>query len=288
MAGNYPDAPNHRIPYDRDGSSAFYIDSSGTVSALSDSVLSNWNDENPSSGTTYQTSSTWTIYWGVVFPEAMDLTDVAFNDPGGSDTAHDVIEFSTDTTNGLDGTWTSLGSTSTLSTANNKEGMRENINAIAAAGAKGIRIKIQKTSGAAQTLVALRTFHLYGAPAAAASRLRFWHPTLDEEVDGAYFDWGDTPRNAAGLQKTFRIKNPTALTANGVTLTTEALTDASPTNTSQHTFSDDGTNFSASLNVGNLSPGATSGVLTVQRDVPSNAALSLWWVRIIVSASSFS
>lgn len=284
MAGNYPDAPNHRMAYDRDGTVGF-SEAGGTVSQLSPNNLVWGNDEN-SGSSFFASEGNSGGYWriGLIFPELRSVSHMLIH---GNGQAGDV-EVSSNTTNGLDGTWTAVTTAGAVSANGDKGALRSEIKVLGATSVKGIRWGHQGAIGGGSERWQNHV-HLYGKPESgeAPNRLRFWHPTNAAEVDAAHFDWGDTPRNAT-VTKTFRVHNPSAQTANGVTLTTEALTDTTPTNVSQHTFSDDGTTFSSSLNVGNLAPGATSGVLTVRRVVPADAALSLWWARIVASAASYS
>lgn len=289
MAGNYPDVPGQRIPYDRDGSAGFFISTSNVVTSMSAADLEAANDESTTSTASAGTGSGSRL--GIVFAEAHDLSGIFWAGQFVQSGTHRAPEFwySTDTTNGLDGTWTYWGDLP-LRTSFVVDEARTAIQELSPAltGVRGIRFIATTWSGSADGWSYASAIHVYGSPSSgeAPDRLRFWHPTLDQEVDGAYFDWGDTPRNAV-VEKTFRVYNPSTQTANDVTLTTEALTDTTPTNVSQHEFSDDGSTFTSSLNIGNLAPATASGVLTVRRDVPSNAALSLWWVRLVASAASY-
>ena len=133
--------------------------------------------------------------------------------------------------------------------------------------------------------------HLYGTLAAGESpdRLRIWHPTLDEEVTGPYFDWGDRKRSSV-TTRDFRIKNNSpSLTAADVEVSIEALTNSNPTLLSPtHQFakaSNPGV-FSATQTIDELVPGEVSEVLTVRYSVPTDAVLSLWAARILAVPGS--
>lgn len=151
-------------------------------------------------------------------------------------------------------------------------------------GVKGIRLGF--SSGTFTCSV--RGWHIYGTITTGIDldRLELWHPTLDERVSGAYFDWGDAQRTT-NATKTFRVKNlsPT-LTANSIDITFQTLTDSTPTYVSMHTFSDGGA-YAGTINIGNLAPGATSGIITIRRDFPANAPLGLWAGRINTTAGSW-
>lgn len=289
MAGNYPDVPGHRMAYDRDGSQLVRTHvETGTAVALN--TISTMNAEG---GPITLLSGTNPPEVGVhratiIFPELRDVVGVWHAGNVTQNTgsfSYDGLFWSTNTTNGVDGTWVAV--TAANGAQSSKTSMRSDIRSVNLLGAKAVAF--QFTTSDTGSRVADIQAHLYGSPASgqAANKLRFWHPTLDQELAGAYFDWGDTPRNAV-LTKTFRVKNPSAsLTANNVTLTTEALTDTTPTLPGQHTYSIGGGAYSTSLNIGNLTPGTISGVITVKRQVPSDAALSLWWARIVASAASW-
>lgn len=276
MAGNYSDVPGPRMAYDRDGTISLYgmsqSESVATPGGVNDLTLLN-NESFDGVGSRY-----WTY---LIFPQLRDIVGYAIHTSSGDRGIHT----STNTTTGLDGTWTSRGSYSTVGTTP----QMRSISTVNWTGVKAI--KVYADSGAyTWNAVSHNLIHLYGTISAGQTpdRLRIWHPTLDQEVTGAYFDWGDIQRNGASITKTFRIKNNSAaLTANSIVLSSEALTDTTPTNAGQHTFAPDGVTFSSPLNIGNLAPGAISSEITVRRLTPTNAALSLWWTRINAVAGSW-
>jgi hypothetical protein len=293
MAGLYPDVPGHRVPYDRDGSVGFYyVTSTGNVSVMSLSNLQGGNDENASTNFLFITAAGSIIAWrvGLIFPASLDIvgcklgiTRPANHNPfaGGG-----LLETSTNSTNGVDGSWTSRGLTETYAVGTDKDSMRNNIISVNWPSLSGFRFNLNQGPND----VHVQTVHLYGSPSAGENpnRLRAWHPSLDQEIGGAYFDWGDVPRNSILLRQ-IRIKNNSStLTANAVSLTREALTDTAPSNISQHTFSLDGVNFTDSIALGNLAPGQISQVVTVRRSTPANAVISLWDIRAVASAASWS
>jgi hypothetical protein len=117
-------------------------------------------------------------------------------------------------------------------------------------------------------------------------RLEIWHPTLDQRVDGAFFDWGDTPRGST-QDRVFRVKNRSDIyTANTITVALEALTDTSPSYAGSFLFSTGGS-FTNVVSIGTLYPGAVSGTITVRRATPANAVLSTWMARVSATATSW-
>lgn len=288
MAGNYPDVPGHRMAYDRDGSSMFYWDSA-SLNTLDSTKRVEANDESTAADFLFISVNAGdpTRYVGLIFPEKRDLAGVHMSLSHLNGTRNN-LQWSADTTTGVDGTWSNSIPMSDIATTDlGKEEMRNKIIPVSIAGAKGVRFEVVGGIGGGSDR-RYYSFHVFGKPSTgqATDRLRLWHPTLDEEISGPYFDWGDVPRNAV-LYKDFRIKNPSTQTANDVTLTAEALTATSPTMVSEFTFSIGGSSYAYPLDIGALAPGTISPVITVRRIVASTAATSLWWSRFIASATSW-
>lgn len=284
MAGFYTDVPAPRLAYDRDGTRLFFVDDGGGITEYPSS-LAVLNDEN--SGTEWMSGfgGGWAV---LIFPQLRDI--VAYHLAvrtwvGGT------LETSTNTTNGQDGTWTTVTSNYSFNNDNPaKPNYRTVIYAVAMNGIIALKFRRGATGSRA-----FKQLHLYGGLATGETpdRLRLWHPTLDEPLDdkvpadGAYFDWGDTAQSTSA-DRTFRIKNNSVtLTANSIAINQQTLTETTPSINSQFTFSNGGA-FAASLNIGNLSPGQLSGVITKRRTIQSNAQLGLWSSRTNVEAGSWS
>lgn len=282
MAGAYPDIPGPRMAYDRDGTQIYQWEN-GTLTpaalpatGLNDETLGAWN---------VGLANKWIAF---IFPEPRDLVGYLLGARHNSTLSAPSWQSSKDTTNGIDGTWTSYGA-ATID-ANMAMDYRTAIQPASVTAAKAIKFNIiwggVGTNGGAN----LDGFHLYGQPSATGDRLEFWHPTLNQSLNAtpAWFDWGNRPRSTSAT-KQFRIKNlSTILTASGITVGVEALTDASPTFVSQHTFSlDGGSTFSPTVTISSLSPGQFSPVITVKQDLSASAALSLWAQRFYANAGSW-
>lgn len=279
MAGLYPDAPGLRMAYDRDGSVGARVSAGGSITALTGGNMATINDEDTDEiGWTPSTDSL-----AILFPELRDIDGYAISwfSPDGSSPS--TIYTSVDTTNGFDGTWVSRG---TFVNASLVAPIRTT-QAVTWTGIKAVRIHASGGSfGGSQHF---QCVHLYGKPAAGENpdRLRWWQPVTDAEVTGPFFDLGDVPRGNTDIVQ-FRIKNNSAtLTANSIGISAEALTDTTPTNVGQHQFSTDGVSYSSTINIGNLAPGALSGVLYMRRDTSASAVLSLWWTRFVATAASW-
>lgn len=285
MAGLYPDVPGRRMAYDRDGSTGFAISHTGGHTVLTTPNLVTLNDESGSSVTLPHTGDgNW---FGLVFPQLRDIVGLAWS---ASPHSTSDVQTSVNTTNGADGTWTGRGALGRF----NHQGGNGDQGLITAASIRNASVAVGPWTGVKAIRIQVNTgwqkyaqlLHVYGDPV-TTDRLRIWHPTLDQEVEGSYFDWGDVPRSGATLTRTFRVKNDRALTGNSILISMEALTDGSPTTVSQHAFSPDGTTFTSTLNIGALAPGAISGVITLRRITPSNAPLLPWTSRINAVAASW-
>jgi hypothetical protein len=208
----------------------------------------------------------------MTFPELRDITaQVASSDWYSNGPSSYAV--SSDTTNGIDGTWTTIPGFSLHNM--NRLQMRTAIVSTPATGVRSIRWKPGEYGAG--------TWHIYGTMS-TPDDLLLWDASLDQRVDPSLFDFGEAAQSSTHI-KTFRVKNLNATqTAYSVSLSVEALTDATPSFAGEHTLSTDGTTFAPTVNIGDLAPGVISGTLTLQQALPANAALSLWWARINVNA----
>lgn len=304
MAGFYPDVPGPRMPYDRDGTTGLRIlPSVGTVSQLTALEMAALNDQSGSQVLGHDVNG---LQRGIcfIFPEQRDIVGcwVTKRQDSAFSITPNALQSSNDTTNGIDGTWTTVVTPWTAETTPSTAGatfpvskplMRTSILAAVAGPVRALRWLGTMVSGATLTDI-WGTIHVYGEPSSGAilHRLRIWHPTLNQEVDPAHFDWGDVPRGSSAT-KDFRIKNDSAtLVANSVSVSHEVVGSGTDNVgvvpvVPQFLLSDGGA-FDASLLVGPLAPGAISGVLTVQRTTPVGADLGLWLtLRMVALAGSW-
>jgi hypothetical protein len=290
MAGNYPDPPNTRFAFDRDGTQGYRVLVGGTTpTALTTAQMQNLNRDNA-------------VYWNIgegdwyflfFFPEQRDITHM-FIDPSHNGTIANMnLASSNDSTNGIDGIWTGQG------TWANKDNSSGNWRAVGGAGIetksipniKWLRVQCRWFGGTGGGQ-SMNNIHLYGKPTTltTGNKVEFWHPTLDQPLANtpAHLDWGNRPRSTSETRQ-FRVKNLSAAgTANGVVVGMEALTDTSPTMVSQHTFSHSGGAFASTVNIGNLAPGAISTPVSIKQDIQSGATLSIWSQRIYADPTSWS
>lgn len=288
MAGVYPDAPTlHRMAYERDGSAGVRVDTSaGTVGSVPAAELVKMNNEHTDYYYIWDSvGSTQHIGFCLIFPEFRDITSyhTSFYQEGGP--AAGTVYTSVDTTNGYDGTWVSRG---TWVHGGANVAAQRSPTTVSWLNIKAVRF--HTTGGGFTTRVRWQILHLYGGPAAGQNpdRLRLWHPTLNQEITGAHFDYGDAARSTSA-DKQFRIKNNSAtLTANVITVSLDAPTNTTPSVSGQYSLEKaSAPGFIASVSIPSLAPGATSEVITMRRVTPVTAVMSLWWARVLASAASW-
>lgn len=290
MAGNYPDVPGPKVFYESDGSSLLLTTTGGVTTEQANAVLVALNDE------TATDIQDWTqygvAYATVVFPELRDLLGLrtGIREPtNGSFTWYT----SADTTNGIDGIWTSRGSAvwnSSFPGQSFQTGVadfRSGILAASHVGVKGVRVAHVSSTNANASRY-LQSLHIYATRPSTSTpdRLTLWHPTLDQELSGAGLDFGDVVRGST-YDKTFRVKNRSAaLTANAINIAVTAATDGNPTFVSQYTLGIGGS-FGATQSISSLAPGAISAVVTLRLTVLTNAALWTFRQKVAATASTW-
>lgn len=273
MAGFYPDVPANRFALHLDGTQAYTIDSTNNITSITSQLPTLVNDEDDDTSTTFR-SKTAVVF---IFPELRDIAGYYYND---SESGQGSMQVSNDTTNGLDGTWTTIANPFLNHNTNVTPGYRTAIRTVTAGGVKAVKFNF-----GAYGYRDARAVHLYGTIPEAQNpdRLVFWEPVNNNPTPGAWFDWGDIQQGTSAT-KQFRIKNNSStLTANDVTLSSGAVTHSMSLE-----FSTDGTTYSASPNVGNIAPGATSSILYVRRNVPSSEPMRPQACTISASAASWS
>lgn len=225
-------------------------------------------------------------YVAFVFPEMRNLDGYFIEaiQTGGSFVI-EAVETSSDTVDGAGGTWSPVAANWTEAGALSPT-WRSGIVTLSATGIKAIRFRYNWNTGSSGRQIDWKAIHLYGSVVTGENpnRLRAWHPTLDEEVSAAYFDFADI---AQGTQQTkqFRLKNNNSTqTAQGVTLSQDNVDGGGMA----LQFSADGTTFTSPLTVGDIAPNVTTGVLHVRRSVGAAETVQLRASLIKAVASSWS
>jgi hypothetical protein len=214
------------------------------------------------------------------FPEARDFKGLYVSIAGSNAPGTLNVFTSTDTTNGMDGTWVSAGSHANPGQVALQPYYRGAIQPFNVPGCKGVRVTATTGGYDFQGGPTLYGFHVYAdlLGATVSNRVQLWHPTLDQPLAANDLNWGDTPRGSSA-DKTFRVKNCSATkTANSIVLKLWNPSSATWTTPPEllMVLSSDGTNFAATQSVGSLSPGSISSVFTVRRIVPDAYAVGPW------------
>lgn len=276
MAGNYPDVPSWRIPWDKDGSIVVVGGGEQGVG-----VNQAANDESGSGALSVGYGGG--LSWQVIFSRLLDI-DAWFvaGSIYGSYGGFGGWSWSPNTTSGTDGDWYSFPASWQGFGTN----YRTNIQSGTYGGVRALQGSMSGATGGTNWVA----LHVYGEYTAGqdTNHVEIWHPTLNNRVDPAYFDWGNVPRSSTE-DRQFRVKNlsPT-LTANDVRLSFDTLTDGSPSVPGQHFVSEDGLNFYAQRTISAIGPLGVSPIYTVRRVTPSNAQFALFALRINAEPLSWS
>ena len=286
MAGYYADVPGQRFAYDLDNTQVKFKDTSNGIVTDQSGSRSLMNDEDGDVWTSpgFNDGNNKEIIF--IFPELRNITGyfVSVNNNASGRLVTGAFYYSSDTTDGQNGTWTQAQANwgyTTLTTPAYRTGIDRTINLT---NVKGLRFVVRITDTYYGNNILVNFMHIYGSVVSGQNpdRLMFWHPTLSQECDAAFFDWGDISQGSVQT-KTFRLKNNSAsLSANSITL---SASDVSTT--MALTFSSDGSTYVSSLSVGTLAAGATSGTLYVKRTVPANETVRLQAARLRATASSW-
>ena len=270
MAGLYPDVPGVRIPYDVDGSIAKYastvssanntINGSWTIAAASDLNNANNGDVN-SFGFNLSLPGSSGRMISIAFAQTVDISghnNVYYQEH--ANVYLNGLYYSTDTSDGTDGSW-SANQTFNADNRYTTQAALRDITAVSWSGVKGIRMWIVNPSGFVYAMN-FRDIAFYGSY--TSNGLVGWHPTLNQQIGGADLDIGDVALGTVHT-KTFRIKNGNATkTANTILISSTRGTAGTIAGLE---FSDDNTNWDATLSIPSIAPGAISSILYVRRTV---------------------
>ena len=305
MAGNYPDAPSRRLAWDADGTQGFqahYAAYSGytpptppAVPDLAHTLMSattrqNLNGEDNTVGITWLFDVSYLGNGAVIllFPDQRDIDGWYWNMIGRFDWGVEYIYYSTDTTSGFDGTWTSLaGSYSEAEQVllDFRDGIQT---ATTPTGVKGIRFGMNVTSAnitVKDTIV--RAMHFYGVPSSGANadRLIFLDTGNSDAEYTLPIDDGDVGRGADTGPFNLKIKNNSSTKqANTVAITATGIVNDSHL---WYTFATtSGGTYSSTLALGNLAASASTTVYW-KKNVPDAETLGLHVCRFEASKASW-
>ncbi len=266
---NFPALLGERVPYDSDGTACLFLDKNLNSSVpFSQNVIESLNSDTRPNLENSDIYGNW--YFCCVFPQPRDIKGVYVRHELWQNTLP-AAEYSPDTTNGIDGTWITLGS---IETGGN---MRNDIRACNGPSAKGIRLKSNNNSA-----TKIQRVHIYADPVIIdEQRLDFWHATEDRPLSGQEANWGDIPRGSSGDLE-FRVKNlSSSKTAQQIQLGFHALDPGNPSNPGQHLLkAPNSSQFLSAININDLAPTAVSGVITLRRVTDMQAQLGLYTVTM--------
>ncbi len=314
MAGSYPDAPWRRMAYDQDGTVMWVADPQSAENINWGQVDTTTIDEQTETQKGYandESNTTWVAINGnsapylrstfiaMIFPELRDLygLHIWLTMPASPWTYGHVfnVETSTDTTNGIDGTWTSHWSSGSGefpptwdADYSSEVYYRAFIESMTATGVRSLRfvpyVSYELTGASANRLIST---HVYGGISSGETpdRLLFVDDSTGLELTEP-MDWGDVPRGTS-FDKVCKIKNNSStLDANTVTLAFEALTGTSNT---WYTAKEGAGAFNSplSLTTDPITAGNSSGTITIRQTIDPAETLSLAACRAYLTVGSW-
>lgn len=290
----YTALPDRRISYDNDGTvwahSAENTDFvNGIAGYLTQAQAIEHNDDDrvdPSGGWTLSNRNAPKCGW-LFFPEVRAVTGVVmgFIYYGGNAPSLITFQGSSDTTNGVDGTWetASIPGGSPIYSDLSIDGWRKSIKAVSFTGGKRtIRWKWTTTGGDGGG-GSFYLVHLYGQKSSGQSPddiVFIDHDTTPGIEYTAPEDFGDRPLGTTSVRQ-FRIKNTSAsLTANTIAI---------QCNDTDFAISTDNVTWVVTINIGSLAAGAQSATMYIRNTTPgAGNLLGPRFARIVATVGSWS
>jgi hypothetical protein len=274
----YPPAPGPRMAYDRNGSAGFLHDGASAPTQLLPAQMASLNDEADVSDLVMPAG---TQYLAILFPQLRDLA--AWGGRFGTQGTY-VLQTSTDSTNGQNGTWTSVTgpvSNTAFDPANPLN--RTTFMTGSVSGVSAVRFDI---TGLGADMHAYGV-HLYGgiSPGQTLDRLLFTD-LFSNALLGSALDQGDVIQSSSADTELQVTNGSPTRTATDIEVFTEINTDSTPSVSAQYLVSTDGVNFAATITIPTLIPGQ-SAPIWLRRVTPSNAVLGSWCPRLVARAGAW-
>lgn len=261
----YQSLPSRAMPYNTDGSVVKIISTIGGVFSLSSNEMAELNDEdyNDAHG---DILTTGTHYMVVFFPEPRTVLGLfalarrSWSGPGGPI----LLEGSTDSTNGLDGSWESANAPSGYNGNSTQfDEWRKSVKPVSFSQA--VRVIRIKFCGPEEQYRNSLICHVYGVKGSGQTPDDILF--LDAEASDAEFtnplDFGDRPAGTS-TQHQIKIKNAsTTKTANNINLYVE-----DPADIIRIAWSSSGP-WQTTLNVASLASNTKSSVIYVKCETPA-------------------
>lgn len=305
---SYPALPARRMGYDNDGTVmgigpaigvAVSPDSIGAGIAF-DQGIASWATQgdmaklngvefatlgSPISFTSPAISAGWRAVW-LWFPEkrvvsglVMALSNLAL--PGSPACRVAAVQGSTDSSNGVDGSWETATLGGAPLQAKTLDGWREGVQTVSFSGAVSV-VRICLVHNSSTTAATLGLLHLYGAKDAGQTPddILMLDPDAADAEWAVDPDFGDRPLGTTVVQ-TFKIQNASGTkTANGIVLLCDDTDFA---------ISSDGLAYGTTINIASLGAGAKSGTLYIRNTTPAvGATLRPRAPRIVHTVASWS
>jgi hypothetical protein len=273
----YPTLPDRAIPYHLDGTVVKYVrTSSGVMDTLSDAEMADLNDfdEYDEVGNGFDPDDGYVVFF---FPEKRVITGLfaLFSRDSNQYRGPASIEGSNDTTNGVDGTWTSISPASSFNgSVSAFDSWRDEIADLS----NSTGYEVYRVVSNASNYGGVRTVHLYGVKdtGETADDILF----LDaDDSDNEFTEPLDFGAVGAGSSEehNIKIKNDSgSLTASSITIT---VTDA---NDYIRISEDGGSTWVTEITIASLGPGVKSSTIKVKSE-PSAPPTPLEPVRASIS-----
>jgi hypothetical protein len=285
MAGQYPDVPGVRIPYHVDGSLVKVATSdasaviTGTWTNISNNDVASLNDGNSATGWAPNVTSHHILSFALPYSVQFTGHNLILNATQPAHNAIDNLYYSKDTTDGTDGTWTSIAheaDTNYTSAVSLRSFTSVNI-----VDVKGFRVLFRRQTLYELSLIDIAFYGLWTPTTLAA-----WHPTQDQQINGAHLDFGNILLGTTPAARQFRIKNGTGSTANSVLVSVPV---GAPNIVANLKFSLDGSTYTSSVTIPTIVSGGISPPIYVRRTVlAGEVPNSVGSVPIVFTASSWS
>lgn len=264
MAGSYPDAPGMRLAYDEDGTVVWHAVAHtswediqpGTLSYFDLAQRTKANEEDENSGYTQGIAQLQVRGFCWVFPEPRNV--YGWNAWAVSDVQGVIyyVQTSSDTRNGIDGTWTDHTISWTVPNLLYAwdTWYRLGIFSITTSAVRGFRFRVWDgplVGGGGQ----FWRCHLYGSISDGYTPNRLLFIDQDTGLEfAAPLDFGDVPRGVT-LDHDIKVKNNSGtLTANTNQITFQ---DISQTSDTWYTIKETGGAFASSLSITSIAAGVT-------------------------------
>jgi hypothetical protein len=285
----YTPLPDRRMPYDNDGTLVYFgTANTGATTAASSGQTVEMNDQDfVSVGTVTNDGTNPQFYVWLFYPEQREITATycRFRHQFGSQDTEQALASvvgSTDTANGMDGTWETASLPAGAPAWPNDFAWRSGIVPVSFTGPKSTARFAWASTGSGSRTGYIRILHVYGEAAAGQLAHDLIYIDHDDTPGTEYTapeDFGDQPLGTTVVRQ-FRLKNTSASkTATGINIQLNDQDFAIAESASGP--------WVQTINLASLGPGAESPTYYVRCTTPApGAALGPRAARIITVADA--